>query len=115
MITETELIEKYAAAPEKLSEMIQKRKAEGLLSAFGYASNLDLLCSFQPEALSRFLTEELNGSDYIAVPFIADEQMAGSRMKIGYIVKKNMILSKMAELYIRELRRYLQEHAADKR
>ena len=63
MITETELIEKYAAAPEKLSEMIQKRKAEGLLSAFGYASNLDLLCSFQPEALSRFLTEELNGSD----------------------------------------------------
>ena len=42
--------------------------------------------------------------------FRPDEQMAGSRMRIGYIVKKNMMLSKMAELYIRELDRYLKQY-----
>ena len=30
-----------------------------------------------------------------------------TRMEIGYIVKQNMILSKLAEQYIRELERYL--------
>ena len=99
--------------------------AEEILSTYEYvrtikatdrATMLNLMVGLNGYTLcSGIICEELNGSDYIAVPFIADEQMAGSRMKIGYIVKKNMILSKMAELYIRELRRYLQEHAADKR
>jgi len=40
--------------------------------------------------------------------------MPAGRMQIGYIVRKNMILSRMAELYIQELRRYLEEHAADR-
>ena len=58
---------------------------------------------------SGIICEELNGSDYITVPFEPDEHNAGGRMDIGYIVKKNMILSKMAELYIREIRKYLAE------
>ena len=34
----------------------------------------------------------------------------GKRMEIGYVTKKNMILSGMAELYIRELDRYLKQY-----
>ncbi len=56
---------------------------------------------------SGIICEELNGSDYITVPFETDEHNTGGRMDIGYIVKKNMILSRMAELYIGEIRKYL--------
>ena len=43
----------------------------------------------------------------MAVPF-NDPVIGGDKaMKIGYIQKKNSILSKTAQLYIRELRDYL--------
>ena len=99
--------------------------AEEILSTYEYirtikatdrATMLNLMVGLNGYTLcSGIICEELNGEDYVAVPFQPDEQMAGSRMQIGYIVKKNMILSKMAELYIQELRRYLEEHAADRR
>ena len=60
---------------------------------------------------SGIICEELNGSDYIAVPFEADETAIGSKMEIGYIVNKNIILSSMGELYIKEIGKYLNEHA----
>ena len=34
-------------------------------------------------------------------------------MEIGYIVKKNVILSGMAELYIAELDRYLRQYQTE--
>ena len=57
------LIGKYDQAPDVLTKAIQKRKDAELLSAFGFASNLDLLCAFRPEELSRFLTDMLQGAD----------------------------------------------------
>ena len=36
-----------------------------------------------------------------------EEEVAAGRMEIGYIVKENMILSQMAEMYIGELKKYL--------
>ena len=56
---------------------------------------------------SGIICEELNGSDYIAVPYQADEENPNSLMEIGYITKKNSILSHMCEQYIVELKRYL--------
>ena len=57
---------------------------------------------------SGIICEELNGPDYVAIAFKAEEEeIAAGRMEIGYIVKQNMILSKLAEQYIRELERYL--------
>ena len=56
---------------------------------------------------SGIICEELNGSDYIAVPYQADEENPNSLMEIGYITKKNSILSRMCEQYIEELKRYL--------
>ena len=98
--------------------------AEEILSTYEYvrtiratdrATMLNLMVGLNGYTLcSGIICEELNGSDYVAVPFRPDEQMAGSRMRIGYIVKKNMMLSKMAELYIRELRRYLEEHTTQR-
>ena len=56
---------------------------------------------------SGIICEELNGTDYIAVPLEEDDDSAGNNMEIGYIVKKDILLSSLGELYIREIERYL--------
>ena len=91
--------------------------AEELLSTAEYprtikandrATMLNLMVGLNGYTLcSGIICEELNGDDFIAVPFEADEGVIGSRMEIGYITKKNMILSKMATLYIEEIKKYL--------
>ena len=58
---------------------------------------------------SGIICEELNGTDYIAVPLDEEENSAGNNMEIGYIVKKDILLSSMGELYIREIDRYLKD------
>lgn len=59
------------------------------------------------------ICEELNGDDYVAIPYEGDEENPNLAMEFGYIVKKNSILSKMGERYIREIRNYLHEHAME--
>ena len=56
---------------------------------------------------SGIICEELNGSECIAVPLKTDGETVGGRMEIGYIIKKNMILSSMGKLYIKEIGEYL--------
>ncbi len=73
------------------------------------ATMLNLMIGLNGYTLcSGIICEELNGSDYIAVPFEADAEAPRSEMEIVYIVRKNAILSQIAELYLRELRRYLE-------
>ena len=72
------------------------------------ATMLNLMIGLNGYTLcSGIICEELNGPDYVAIPFDPGGQTSESRMEIGYIVRKNMIRSKMAEMYIEEIRRYL--------
>ena len=57
---------------------------------------------------SGIICEELNGTDYVVVPFQGDDEHPNSMMEIGYILKKNVVLSKMGKLYLQELQKYLQ-------
>ena len=92
--------------------------AEEILSTYDYirtikatdrATMLNLMVGLNGYTLcSGIICEELNGPDYVAIAFEAEEEeIAAGRMEIGYIVKQNMILSKLAKQYIRELERYL--------
>ena len=92
--------------------------AEEILSTYDYirtikatdrATMLNLMVGLNGYTLcSGIICEELNGPDYVAVAFEAEEEeIAAGRMEIGYIVKANMILSKLAEKYVHELERYL--------
>ena len=92
--------------------------AEEILSTYDYirtikatdrATMLNLMVGLNGYTLcSGIICEELNGSDYVAVAFEdKEEEVAAGRMEIGYIVKQNMILSQMAEMYIAELEKYL--------
>ena len=49
----------------------------------------------------------IKANDFLAIPFASEGDPSAGRMEIGYIVKKNLILSRMGELYIEEIRRYL--------
>ena len=92
--------------------------SEEILSTYDYirtikatdrATMLNLMVGLNGYTLcSGIICEELNGSDYVAVAFEdKEEEVAAGRMEIGYIVKENMILSQMAEMYIGELKKYL--------
>ena len=82
-----------------------------IIKATDRATMLNLMVGLCGYTLcSGVICEELNGSDYIAVPFEADDSAIGKRMEIGYITKKNMILSGMAQRYVQELDRYLKEY-----
>ena len=56
---------------------------------------------------SGIICEELNGSDYIAIPFKEEEGYKNQNMTIGYIVKKKSLRSEVGEVYLEELKKYL--------
>lgn len=58
---------------------------------------------------SGIIFDELNGEGFVSVPFREDDDNKGSVMEIGYITKKNSILSGMGEEYIEELKKQLEE------
>jgi len=60
---------------------------------------------------SGIICEELNGSEYLAVPYEADEENPNSVMEIGYITRENSLLSQIGERYVAELKRYLRMEA----
>ncbi|MGM9665780.1 MAG: LysR family transcriptional regulator [Eubacteriales bacterium] len=74
------------------------------------ATMLNLMVGLNGYTLcSGIICEELNGTDYIAVPLEEEGDPAAYNMEIGYIVKKDILLSSMSELYIQNIDRYLKE------
>ena len=79
-----------------------------MIKANDRATMLNLMIGLNGYTLcSGIICEELNGDDYIAVPFEADSVNENSSMEIGYITRKNSILSSIGEKYIDEISRYL--------
>ena len=97
--------------------------AEEILASYPYpriiratdrATMLNLMVGLNGYTLcSGIICEELNGSDFIAVPFAPDDAHPGETMKVGYITKKNLLLSKVGKIYIEELKRTLSLGKAD--
>jgi len=87
-------------------EILSTNEYQRIIKANDRATMLNLMIGLDGYTLcSGIICEELNGSDYIAVPF--DSGSADEVMEIGYITLKNVILSEMAEIYISEIRDYL--------
>ena len=55
---------------------------------------------------SGIVCEELNGEDYRVIP-LSDDSPINGVMKVGYIVKKNQILSSVGKLYIEKIQEFL--------
>ena len=58
---------------------------------------------------SGFICQELNGEDYVAIPYHADPNNPNVTMEIGYIVKSHSMLSDIALNYIEELKKNIED------
>lgn len=89
-------------------EILSTNEYSQVIKANDRATMLNLMVGLNGYTLcSGIICEELNGNDFVAVPFRDDAQNPNSVMEIGYIVKKNTVWSKMGELYIEKLKEYL--------
>lgn len=87
-------------------EILSTNSCTRTIKANDRATMLNLMVGLNGYTLcSGIICEELNGGDYIAVPFDDPED---SVMEIGYIVKKNLIPSAVCSEYIAELKKYLE-------
>ena len=58
---------------------------------------------------SGIIWGDLNGDGYIVVPYRGDEENPNSVMEIGYVTKKNSVMSKMGEQFIEEIHNALEQ------
>lgn len=92
-------------------EILSTNEYARTIKANDRATMLNLMIGLNGYTLcSGIICEELNGTDFTAVPFEADELNPNSAMEIGYIVKKNSILSEIGKLYIEETKNYLAQY-----
>ena len=90
-------------------EILSTNEYSQVIKANDRATMLNLMVGLNGYTLcSGIICEELNGDDYIAVPFRDDVQNPNSIMEIGYVIRKNTMLSEMGKLYIESIRKYLQ-------
>ena len=97
--------------------------AEEILASYPYprmiratdrATMLNLMVGLNGYTLcSGVICEELNGSDFTSVPFAPDDNHPGETMKVGYITKKNLLLSKVGRMYVEELKNTLNTEKTD--
>lgn len=88
-------------------EILTENQYERVIKTNDRATMLNLMVGLNGYTLcSGIICDELNGSDYICVPYDPDEDNPNSNMEIGYIQIKNSILSSIGETYIAELKNY---------
>lgn len=96
--------DEYFFAEEILSENVYPRTVK----ACDRATMLNLMVGMNGYTLcSGIISSDLNGDGYVVVPFREDAENPNSIMEVGYITKKNSVLSKMGTEYIDELKKYL--------
>lgn len=89
-------------------EILSNNEYSKMIKVNDRATMLNLMIGLNGYTLcSGIICEELNGTDFITVPFASDADNPNSKMELGYIVKKNMIPSEVGSLYIRELKQCL--------
>lgn len=90
-------------------EILSDNEYERTIKVNDRATMLNLMKGLNGYTLcSGIICEDLNGDDYVAVPFREDETNQNSIMEIGYIIKKSGLLSQIAKVYINELESYLE-------
>ncbi len=96
------------AASYFAEEILSDREYLRVIRSSDRATQLNLMVGLNGYTLCSGITcEELNGEEYVTVPFREDEENRNSEMEIGYIRKKYSPLSDIAEIYVEEVKRYL--------
>ena len=89
-------------------EILGENEYPRTIKATDRATMLNLMVGLNGYTLcSGIICEELNGSDYVAIPFKEDRSHKNAIMTIGYITKKHNIMSDIGETFIQEVKNYL--------
>lgn len=89
-------------------EILSTNDYQRTIKATDRATMLNLMVGLNGYTLcSGIICEELNGSDFIAVPFDADENNPNSSMEIGYIIKTKNPVSEVGRVFIENITKYL--------
>ncbi|MCD8190297.1 MAG: LysR family transcriptional regulator [Clostridiales bacterium] len=89
-------------------EILSTNEYPQVIKANDRATMLNLMVGLNGYTLcSGIICEELNGDDFMVVPFSGADQEANSVMEIGYVTRENTILSQMGEKYISAMKEYL--------
>ena len=92
-------------------EILSTNEYSQIIRANDRATMLNLMVGLNGYTLcSGIICEELNGSDYRAVPYRDDAENPNSVMEIGYVTRKNIVLSQMGRVYIEAIKRNLDIH-----
>ncbi|MDO5327330.1 MAG: LysR family transcriptional regulator [Clostridia bacterium] len=90
-------------------EILSTNEYPRVIKCCDRATMLNLMVGVNGYTLcSGIICEELNGDDYVTVPFQDQEIVSDQVMEIGFITRKNSIMSPVGERYIAEIKRYLQ-------
>ena len=89
-------------------EILSTNEYPRIIKCCDRATVLNLMVGLNGYTLcSGIICEELNGEDYVAVPYQGRDVASEQAMEIGYIQRKNSILSPAGEQYISEIKKYL--------
>lgn len=90
-------------------ELLSDHEYERIIKACDRATLLNLMTGLNAYTLcSGIICEELNGDNFLAVPFEPPEgESLSTEMEIGYICKKNTVLSEIGQAYIEDVKNYL--------
>ena len=89
-------------------EILSTNEYSQIIHANDRATMLNLMVGLNGYTLCLgIICEELNGSDFRAVPYKDDAENPNSVMEIGYITRKNLVLSQMGKVYIEAIKRNL--------
>jgi DNA-binding transcriptional LysR family regulator len=89
-------------------EILSDNEYPRVIKATDRATMLNLMVGLNGYTLcSGIISEELNGSDYLTVPFREDDANKNVTMEVGYIIKKHSILSDIGQRFIHEAKVYL--------
>ena len=89
-------------------EILGETEYPRTIHATDRATMLNLMVGLNGYTLcSGIICEELNGSDYVAIPFKEDRNHRNAKMTIGYITKRHSVMSDIGETFIEEIKEYL--------
>ena len=89
-------------------EILSDRDYPRVIKTSDRATNLNLMRSIQGYTLcSGIISRDLNGSDYVAIPFREDRHNKNQTMRIGYILKKGTVPNDLMLHFLEEIERCL--------
>ncbi len=89
-------------------EILSTQEYPRIIKCCDRATVLNLMVGLNGYTLcSGIICQELNGDDYVAVPYRDPDAGQDGVMEIGYVTRKNSLLSPLGEAYIEEIKRYL--------